>query len=76
MGIINPNRISPRKLEEVILNGTEHTFRSLCLAFKATDQQKMQIDRTIQKLRRNGLIKFRKDGHDFVWSSVRLPEGA
>jgi len=46
------------------------TYHQVCDAYQATAVQKMQIDRTLQKLRRSGKIKWERRGPSIVWVRV------
>ena len=63
-------KLDQHELEDRILNGTRHTFADLCDFFDADETQAMQIDRTLQKLRRNGKIKMRRDGRTVYWKAL------
>lgn len=46
------------------------TYHQVCDIYQATAVQKMQIDRTLQKLRRAGKIKWERRGPLIVWVRV------
>ena len=69
-------KINQQQLEDFILGGT-HTYRSICTNFNRSMEtasvrigREMQIDRTLQKLRRAGKISFVRDKQDIIWSAV------
>ena len=72
-------KILQADLEQLILNGRSHTYKGLCDLYGANETQAMQIDRTLQKLRRNGVIRYKRDGARVVWERVPVvqaqPEG-
>lgn len=63
-------KLDQKVLEAVILNGNQHTYTSLCIVYQADDTQKMQIDRTLQKLRKKKLIAYKRVGKSVIWSAV------
>jgi hypothetical protein len=64
-------KINQRDLEDLILHGSRSwTYQGLCTNFNADPIQAMQIDRTLQKLRRKGLIKMERVGKLVHWSAV------
>ena len=70
-------KINQRDLEDLILHGARSwTYKGLCTNFNADAVQSMQIDRTLQKLRRAGKIVFERVGKLVHWSAVpKVPEG-
>ena len=46
------------------------TYSQLCGSFAINEQHRMQIDRTLQKLRRAGKIKWERRGPSIVWVRV------
>lgn len=46
------------------------TYSFLCDLFDATATQRMQIDRTLQKLRRAGKINWQREGKFVAWHAV------
>ena len=74
------DKILQADLEQLIVNGRTHTYRGLCDLYCADETQKMQIDRTLQKLRRMGAIKFKRIGKNTIWERVpvaqAVPEGS
>ena len=46
------------------------TYSQLCGKFALNEQHRMQIDRTLQKLRRSGKIKWERRGPSIVWVRV------
>lgn len=64
------DKLNQADLETHITNGAAHTYPGLCEQFASSEQHKMQIDRTLQKLRRKGLINFTRNGRTVVWSPV------
>ena len=71
-------KINQAELEDLILHGRRSwTYKGLCANYNADPTQAMQIDRTLQKLRRKGLVEFERVGKLVHWSAVtRAPEGA
>lgn len=63
-------KINQAELERIITNGEKHSYRSLREHFLADQTQAMQIDRTLQKLRRNGIIAFKRTGHIVLWQVI------
>ena len=64
-------KINQTDLEDLILNsGRSWTYKGLCVNFNADPTQAMQIDRTLQKLRRKGLIAFERVGRLVHWSAI------
>ena len=61
----------PEKIDARMLSGEPFTYCGLCVTF-GRDCSRL-IDRTIQKLRKLGLITFRRDGRDVIWSAVAKP---
>jgi len=71
------------EIEARMLSGEPFTYKGLSADRKATfrgdamfrdgDHDRL-IDRTIQKLRRRGLIEFRRVGRDTVWTVVDHPD--
>jgi nicotinamide mononucleotide adenylyltransferase len=62
--------LNQEQLEAHILNGSEHTYQTLRIDFSADERAAMQIDRTLQKLRRNKKIKMRRDGRTIYWKAI------
>ena len=53
------------------------SYHELCVRYDASPKGQMQIDRTLQKLRRRGQIKFERRGREVVWFPIPyVPEGA
>lgn len=63
-------KIDQKQLEAHITNGGKHSYASLRSDFKADAKQSMQIDRTLQKLRRKGKIGFTRAGRTVLWQAV------
>ena len=71
-------KINQQELEAYILGQGPHTYRGICkhfnegsvLAGSVRVGREMQIDRTLQKLRRAGKISFARDKQDIIWSAV------
>lgn len=63
-------KIPQQQLEDHILNGQLHTMNSLRVDFTADEVNTMQIDRTLQKLRRKGKVKFHREGRRTIWQTV------
>lgn len=63
-------KINQTALEDYILVSGSNTYAMLCLYFAADETQAMQIDRTLQKLRRAGKITFERVGKKVIWSAV------
>ena len=63
-------KINQTALEDYILVSGSNTYAMLCLHFAADETQAMQIDRTLQKLRRAGKITFERVGKKVIWSAV------
>lgn len=68
--------------EARMLSGEPFTYGQLCARRRATaapedrfkhDDHDRLIDRTIQKLRRKGLIAFTREGSKVVWRAVSEP---
>lgn len=68
-------KIAQANLEATILNGSEHSYAALCSLYDADATNAMQIDRTLQKLRRKKLIAFRRDGKEVIWKKVPAVQG-
>lgn len=66
-------KIDQAKLEETILSGQEWTYQHLVSFFGANEKAGMQIDRTLQKLRRKGKVKFHREGRTVIWQRVSEP---
>jgi hypothetical protein len=64
-------KLDQEQLELVITNGKQHTYRSLRALYSADHTQAMQIDRTLQKLRRHKKIAFTRNGCEVIWRAVR-----
>lgn len=70
-------------LEHRMLNGGPFTYGQLCVwrekiehnGGRGGDEDRL-IDRTIQKLRRQGLIAFQRAGNATVWNLVSLSDGS
>ena len=64
-------KLNQRTLENDILALADGpggiTYHDLCLMHDAGSAQRMQIDRTLQKLRRGGKIEFSRSGSKIVW---------
>lgn len=63
--------LNQQAIEDHILHGREVTYRGLCEYFLADEAGKMQIDRTLQKLRRNGRVTWHRVGRQIVWQATR-----
>lgn len=63
-------RLNQQELEAHILDGNEHTYRGLCIHYDGDGATEMQIDRTLQKLRRNKKIKMRRVGRTIYWKAI------
>lgn len=65
-----------QQIEARMLSGEPFTYAELCVwRGRAEGNPKWpdsdrRIDRTIQKLRRKGLISFRREGGRVVWSKI------
>lgn len=70
-------KLNQTELEDFIVNGNRSwTYKGLCEHFAADPVQSMQIDRTLQKLRRKKRIEFKRVGRHVHWSAVMgMPEG-
>lgn len=68
------SKLDQANLEKFMLASGVFTYRGLCKRFSAIGTRAMQIDRTIQKLRRQGLIFKTRKGHEVFWqNSERKP---
>ena len=63
-------KIDQAKLEASILNSPAFTYGALCAVFQADTTMAMQIDRTLQKLRRKKLIGWKRKGQQIIWFAV------
>ena len=63
-------KINQQTLETLILNGGQHTYDGLCHFFGADATMQMQVDRTLQKLRKKKLIAYKRVGKSVIWSAV------
>ena len=62
-------KLDQQWLEDYILAG-ERTYHDLCARHSTCPEHDMQIDRTLQKLRRKGLIRFKRRGQKIIWYPV------
>lgn len=62
--------IDQQSLEDRILDGQGHTYGGLCTEYSADETIAMQIDRTLQKLRRHGKIEFKRKGRVVTWTAL------
>ena len=71
-------KLDQRLLELHILSGREHTFASIVANYDAfhDEPKKMQIDRTLQKLRRKGLVRHWRKGQARLWQANTPSEQA
>lgn len=66
----NESAKSPAEvLEERMLSGEPFTYGGLCVALgrEFNEDRTRVIDKTIQRLRRRGLISFSREGRSVVW---------
>lgn len=57
-------------LEQYMLNAGIFTYAGMCKGLAADETQKMQIDRTIQKLRRAKKLTMKRIGRGVQWQNV------
>ena len=64
------NKLSPSIVEAYILDGSSHTLRNICETFIADETQERQIDKIIQRLRKQGKIVKTRIGRNILWTAV------
>lgn len=62
----------PEQIETRMLSGEPFTYGGLASAFEGQGPGDVSrlVDRTIQKLRKKGLIAFKRQGRDVIWQRV------
>lgn len=65
-------KLNQAELETLITNGMTWTYSGLIEYYFGDQTQAMQIDRTLQKLRRAGKIAFKRSGRNVYWQAVPI----
>lgn len=66
----HPDRLNNALVEAFILDGATRTYHMICTHFNATEVQGRQIDKIIQRLRKQGKITKSRHKQFILWTAV------